>query len=164
MPVHKIDLMSRKDKIIEWREEGVTRDGVLEPLKADGLKCSHSTLNQFLRDVDCYVQYRLTDQPGGYEAYRDRLIHYFQHNFTDAGIVEMLEKEGFSTSARTVRRIRISLGLMKRSANRKRPPPTTERAAISQPISLAQPTVAPRDVYETILYEGVSDEIIYEDS
>lgn len=126
MPRVKIPMEPYKDKIIEWRLQGTTREDILQRLKTeDGLTVSLGLLKRQLAGWDCSRQNRNVSHQGGAEI-REKVIHYFQHNHTDKGISALLEKDGFSVSVQTVGNVRRDLGLLKRRGTKRKCTPSSD--------------------------------------
>lgn len=117
--VTRID--QHRERIASLITSGSTHSDVLAWLAQQGILCSPRTLQRRLQAWSTSTP-RLDASP----ELLDRIRHYFSMVLSDQATVDALEREGFSVSLKTYRRLRKELGLYKRT------PQGTEAEADSQ--------------------------------
>jgi hypothetical protein len=119
MPRPPIDLEPYRAKIIGWRQEGCTREDILERLEAENMYISMATLKKALAGWNNRVhKIKYTQQNEA--ALRSAIRALYNKNLTDNKTVEILQAMGFDVQVYTVARIRVSMGLQKRMDHRYR--------------------------------------------
>lgn len=118
MPRSRIDLSPYKDQIISDHQAGVTIEEIRQNLP---ISIGRAALYRYLRQWGCNLRYYTRangeDDEAGDEARLHRLITGFvlEDSLSDQQILPLLSREGYPISGRTLRRIRMKLGLRRRT-------------------------------------------------
>ena len=113
MPRPPVDHEPYRDQIIDWYSRGTKINVILQRLKDLGLKSSRETLRTRLRSWQVAPQQQRVD-------YTDRIllcriaVLFYDWAFRDKDILFALRQEGCRMKGRTLRRLRMMLGLRRK--------------------------------------------------
>ncbi|KAL4889310.1 hypothetical protein BDV59DRAFT_195730 [Aspergillus ambiguus] len=109
-----INLEPYKDQILSLYSSHLSVNSILAYIQDEySFQISKRTLENRLQQWGVYRQDRTTSSSSLLHA-RIRVL-FFQVGLEDREILQVLEKEGYSISSRTLRRLRINLGLYRRT-------------------------------------------------
>lgn len=120
MPRTTIPLDAWKPQITTWLQHGQSADSIRRNLyKEAGIQISAKTFSRRLREWNIYVK-----QPylSNYEGLKRRVREIFEEGqLTDKQAVVLLKREGFAVRGKTYQKLRLEMGLYKRSLEGFRP-------------------------------------------
>ena len=116
MPRQQINLEPYRDDIITLYHHGISSDSISRTLEScHNIRVKERTIQSRLRKWGIRKRHRTTT---GDEALHARIkILFIQDRLTDKAMLNMLQKEGYAISERTLRRLRFKLGLHPRASD-----------------------------------------------
>lgn len=115
MPRQQINLEPYRDDIIALYHHGISSDSISRTLEScHNIQVKERTIQSRLRKWGIRKRHRTTT---GDEALHARIkMLFIQDRLTDKAMLNMLQKEGYGISERTLRRLRFKLGLHARAS------------------------------------------------
>ena len=137
MPRQQINLEPYRDEIIALYYHGISSDSISRTLEScHNIQVKERTIQSRLRKWGIRKRHQTTT---GDEALHARIkMLFIQDRLTDKAMLNMLRKEGYDISERTLRRLRFKLGLHVRASDREHHP---EQGQLEKQMIVPQPRV-----------------------
>lgn len=119
MPRQQINLEPYRNDIITLYHHGISSDAISRTLETcHNIQVKERTIQSRLRKWGIRKRHRTTT---GDEALHARIkMLFIQDKLTDKAMLNMLQQEGYGISERTLRRLRLKLGLHARASEQEK--------------------------------------------
>lgn len=108
-----LDIEPLRAEILEWHNEGLTMGAIVDKIQeTSGLQISVPTLKRRFNNWGM-TSHKIQIANQNPDRLYNRVAECFALRMTDAQTLKLLEEEGWDLSLRTLRRVRVRLGLRK---------------------------------------------------